>query len=244
MSSCKQKKKNRRLKITTFCRTIVSSDNMAAPMRLLVRRVIRFSHRNINVTAAGVPGRPGCCWEPSSCRCFSDAAGDRSTHFGFETVPETEKAKRGELRETHSQCAASSCVNTTGKRTCLSVDKHNLRDGIFGCFGPREDLRDNSAYIWSTEWYFYSIKHLNLLNGNCTKISGVWCITFMPNLKVTDGNYYTVLNHSAAFIGKQGNIIIYFLNDVCTRNRKQVVPVICMLHILCIILSDWCLLNV
>ncbi|XP_044052903.1 2-methoxy-6-polyprenyl-1,4-benzoquinol methylase, mitochondrial [Siniperca chuatsi] len=66
---------------------------MAASMRLLVRRVIRLSHRNIKVTAAGVSGRSGCCWEPSSCR-FSDAAGERSTHFGFETVPETEKAKR------------------------------------------------------------------------------------------------------------------------------------------------------
>ncbi|XP_070760984.1 2-methoxy-6-polyprenyl-1,4-benzoquinol methylase, mitochondrial [Enoplosus armatus] len=67
---------------------------MAASMRLLVRRVIRLSHGNINVAAAGVSGRSGCCREPSSCRCFSDEAGDRSTHFGFETVPETEKARR------------------------------------------------------------------------------------------------------------------------------------------------------
>ncbi|XP_070690040.1 2-methoxy-6-polyprenyl-1,4-benzoquinol methylase, mitochondrial [Pempheris klunzingeri] len=67
---------------------------MAASMRLLVRRAIRLSHKNINVTAAGLSGRSGSCWEPSSCRCFSDAAEDRSTHFGFETVPETEKAKR------------------------------------------------------------------------------------------------------------------------------------------------------
>ncbi|XP_034081139.1 2-methoxy-6-polyprenyl-1,4-benzoquinol methylase, mitochondrial [Gymnodraco acuticeps] len=67
---------------------------MAASMRLLFRRVIRLSHINVNVTAAGAPGRPAGCWEPPSCRCFSEAAGDRSTHFGFETVPETEKAKR------------------------------------------------------------------------------------------------------------------------------------------------------
>ncbi|KAK5870765.1 hypothetical protein PBY51_003686 [Eleginops maclovinus] len=67
---------------------------MAASMRLLFRRVIRLSHRNVNVTAAGASGRSGCCWEPPTCRCFSDAAGDRNTHFGFETVPETEKAKR------------------------------------------------------------------------------------------------------------------------------------------------------
>ncbi|XP_018558256.1 2-methoxy-6-polyprenyl-1,4-benzoquinol methylase, mitochondrial [Lates calcarifer] len=64
---------------------------MAASMRLLVKRVIRLSHRNFNATAAGVSGRSGCCWGTASCRCFSD---DRSTHFGFETVPEAEKAKR------------------------------------------------------------------------------------------------------------------------------------------------------
>ncbi|XP_036953281.1 2-methoxy-6-polyprenyl-1,4-benzoquinol methylase, mitochondrial [Acanthopagrus latus] len=67
---------------------------MAASMRLLVRRVIRHSHRNVNGTAAGLPGRSGCCWAPSSCRCFSDAAGDKNTHFGFETVSESEKAKK------------------------------------------------------------------------------------------------------------------------------------------------------
>ncbi|KAI3372566.1 hypothetical protein L3Q82_023046 [Scortum barcoo] len=67
---------------------------MAASMRLLVRRVIRLSHRNISRISAGLSGRSGCCWGPSTCRCFSDAAGDKSTHFGFETVPETEKAKR------------------------------------------------------------------------------------------------------------------------------------------------------
>ncbi|GAA6218626.1 2-methoxy-6-polyprenyl-1,4-benzoquinol methylase, mitochondrial [Lates japonicus] len=64
---------------------------MAASMRLLVKRVIRLSHGNFNATAAGVSGRSGCCWGTTSCCCFSD---DRSTHFGFETVPEAEKAKR------------------------------------------------------------------------------------------------------------------------------------------------------
>lgn len=107
-------------------------------------------------------------------------------------------------------------MNTTGKRTPFSVDKHNLRDGIFRCLGAREDLRDNSAHVillfnkasQPFEWGCLALCNVNL-NGNRTKISGVWCIMFMPNLKVTDGNYYTVLNHSAAFIGKQGNIILY-----------------------------------
>lgn len=71
---------------------------MSASMRLLVRRVLRLSQRNITAAAAaaagGVSGRSGCCWGPSTCRCFSHAAGDKTTHFGFETVPETEKAKR------------------------------------------------------------------------------------------------------------------------------------------------------
>uniref|UniRef100_A0A3P8SW43 2-methoxy-6-polyprenyl-1,4-benzoquinol methylase, mitochondrial n=1 Tax=Amphiprion percula TaxID=161767 RepID=A0A3P8SW43_AMPPE len=67
---------------------------MAASMRLLVRRAVRLSHRNITLTAAGAAARSGCCRGPSVCRCFSDEAEDRSTHFGFETVSETEKAKR------------------------------------------------------------------------------------------------------------------------------------------------------
>ncbi|XP_068422493.1 2-methoxy-6-polyprenyl-1,4-benzoquinol methylase, mitochondrial [Clinocottus analis] len=67
---------------------------MAASMRPLLRRAIRYSHRNISVASAGVAGRSGCCRGPSTCRCFSDVAGDRSTHFGFETVPESEKAKK------------------------------------------------------------------------------------------------------------------------------------------------------
>ncbi|XP_034547827.1 2-methoxy-6-polyprenyl-1,4-benzoquinol methylase, mitochondrial [Notolabrus celidotus] len=67
---------------------------MAASIRLLVRRVIRLSHGNITGPPAGLSARSGSCRGPSVCRCFSDAAGDRNTHFGFETVPETEKAKK------------------------------------------------------------------------------------------------------------------------------------------------------
>ncbi|CAG08176.1 unnamed protein product, partial [Tetraodon nigroviridis] len=67
---------------------------MAAPTRLLVRRVIQRSHRNINISAAGFSSRLACICRVSTCRCFSDSTAERSTHFGFETVPETEKAKR------------------------------------------------------------------------------------------------------------------------------------------------------
>ncbi|XP_071374975.1 2-methoxy-6-polyprenyl-1,4-benzoquinol methylase, mitochondrial [Centroberyx affinis] len=67
---------------------------MAASIRLLVRRVIRHSHRNINVAVTGRLGRSSRCSGLSACRCFSDGTADGSTHFGFETVPEAEKAKR------------------------------------------------------------------------------------------------------------------------------------------------------
>ncbi|XP_068594623.1 2-methoxy-6-polyprenyl-1,4-benzoquinol methylase, mitochondrial [Brachionichthys hirsutus] len=73
---------------------------MAASMRVLLRRVFRLSRRSVEAAAAGgsvpsVPSVPsGRCWVPPACRCFSDAAEDRNTHFGFETVPETEKAQR------------------------------------------------------------------------------------------------------------------------------------------------------
>lgn len=66
-------------------------------MRLLLRRVIRLSHRDVSVSAGAGSGLSRGCLGPSCCRCFSDAASDRNTHFGFETVPEAEKAKRGEL---------------------------------------------------------------------------------------------------------------------------------------------------
>ena len=79
--------------------TVVQAVNMAASMRLLARRVIRLSNRNVTASAAGV-----LC---PSCRCFSDAAEDRSTHFGFETVPEEEKAKRGERLQRQ---IATSCI--------------------------------------------------------------------------------------------------------------------------------------
>ncbi|CAN9512963.1 unnamed protein product [Ophioblennius macclurei] len=67
---------------------------MAAPTRVLLRRVIRFSLRNLSAAAPSVAGRSSRGSSASICRCFSDAAGERSTHFGFETVAEGEKAKR------------------------------------------------------------------------------------------------------------------------------------------------------
>ncbi|KAM6930463.1 2-methoxy-6-polyprenyl-1,4-benzoquinol methylase, mitochondrial [Xenentodon cancila] len=67
---------------------------MSASLRLLLRRLTSVSRRNIISSAAGGSCRSHCCWRTSCCRCFSDAGEERSAHFGFETVPESEKAKR------------------------------------------------------------------------------------------------------------------------------------------------------
>lgn len=135
---------------------------MAASMRLLFRRVIRLSHRNVNVTAAGAPGRPAGCWEPPSCRCFSEAAGDRSTHFGFETVPETEKAKRSEV----SLCMITNFI-------VMSLLKSSLthRQGkYFRCCGDLKNVPDNSVYTKSMKMHFCQYNLLNVLKVNLTVV--------------------------------------------------------------------------
>lgn len=70
---------------------------MAASVRLMLRRSIPFSSSHFKViAAAGVSGRQGFDPGRFCCRCLNDAAADRNTHFGFQTVPEAEKAKKGE----------------------------------------------------------------------------------------------------------------------------------------------------
>lgn len=82
---------------------------MAASIRLL-RGSIRFTGAHVKVTtaAAGPPGRPGFDQGRFCCRCLNDSAADRNTHFGFETVPEEEKAKKGEPL-VHSPCRPPNC---------------------------------------------------------------------------------------------------------------------------------------
>ncbi|KAM6965497.1 2-methoxy-6-polyprenyl-1,4-benzoquinol methylase, mitochondrial [Aplochiton taeniatus] len=67
---------------------------MAAPIRLFARRVFRDSPLNSCVNVASLRTRLSCSVVVSVFRCFSDGAGGKSTHFGFETVPEAEKAQR------------------------------------------------------------------------------------------------------------------------------------------------------
>ncbi|XP_061672867.1 2-methoxy-6-polyprenyl-1,4-benzoquinol methylase, mitochondrial [Syngnathoides biaculeatus] len=67
---------------------------MAAPVRLLVRRVFGRTSSAISVSTPGRLHLSAHCWASLSGRCFSDEAGEKNTHFGFETVPEAEKAKK------------------------------------------------------------------------------------------------------------------------------------------------------
>ncbi|KAM8865215.1 2-methoxy-6-polyprenyl-1,4-benzoquinol methylase, mitochondrial [Synchiropus picturatus] len=55
---------------------------MAAPVRLLLRRAARLPLCDFTARVK------------TSRRCISDAPEDRTTHFGFQTVPEAEKAKK------------------------------------------------------------------------------------------------------------------------------------------------------
>ncbi|XP_013866615.1 2-methoxy-6-polyprenyl-1,4-benzoquinol methylase, mitochondrial [Austrofundulus limnaeus] len=67
---------------------------MAASMNLSVHRLAVLSQRTVISTFLNVSCRSGCRWRTSPGRCFSEGVEDRSTHFGFETVSEAEKAKR------------------------------------------------------------------------------------------------------------------------------------------------------
>ncbi|XP_068167985.1 2-methoxy-6-polyprenyl-1,4-benzoquinol methylase, mitochondrial [Antennarius striatus] len=67
---------------------------MAASVRLLLRRVFRVSRGAAVGPAAGASGLSGGCWLPTGRRWSSEAAENRKTHFGFETVSEEEKAQR------------------------------------------------------------------------------------------------------------------------------------------------------
>eukprot|EP00063_Salmo_salar_P051208 XP_014026043.1 PREDICTED: 2-methoxy-6-polyprenyl-1,4-benzoquinol methylase, mitochondrial isoform X2 [Salmo salar] len=70
---------------------------MAASIRLLARRIVRDASRTINSSVSGRIVSSSCPSNLSASRCFSDGAADKSTHFGFETVSEGEKAERGDI---------------------------------------------------------------------------------------------------------------------------------------------------
>ncbi|XP_063051487.1 2-methoxy-6-polyprenyl-1,4-benzoquinol methylase, mitochondrial [Engraulis encrasicolus] len=67
---------------------------MAAPVRCVVLRLLRDCTRKVNVFST--PQAPKTIYPSSGmvCRCYSDDSHGKNTHFGFETVPEEEKAER------------------------------------------------------------------------------------------------------------------------------------------------------
>ncbi|KAL0979031.1 hypothetical protein UPYG_G00179560 [Umbra pygmaea] len=67
---------------------------MAASIRYIARRIVRDYSRNVNCSLTGRIVRSSCPLQLSACRCFTDGAVDKSTHFGFETVTEGEKTER------------------------------------------------------------------------------------------------------------------------------------------------------
>lgn len=67
---------------------------MAASVRLFARRELRNFSRNVYLSASGGSSGYKYCGSLPFCRFLSHEAGDRSTHFGFQTVPEEEKARK------------------------------------------------------------------------------------------------------------------------------------------------------
>ncbi|KAK7933419.1 hypothetical protein WMY93_004315 [Mugilogobius chulae] len=67
---------------------------MAAPVRLFARKILRDFSGNVCFSTSRVTAGSIHCRAPHSGRCLSNDAGDRSTHFGFETVLEEEKAQK------------------------------------------------------------------------------------------------------------------------------------------------------
>ncbi len=70
---------------------------MAASISTVALRVLSESTRNIHHVSR-CPVKHLCCRAGlMGCRGYSDSTEGRSTHFGFQTVPEEEKAGKGEL---------------------------------------------------------------------------------------------------------------------------------------------------
>ncbi|XP_061759958.1 2-methoxy-6-polyprenyl-1,4-benzoquinol methylase, mitochondrial isoform X2 [Nerophis ophidion] len=67
---------------------------MAVHLSRFVRRVVRLLPAHCGVPAAAGSRLSTGRWTPPSCRGLSQESGETNTHFGFESVPEEEKAKK------------------------------------------------------------------------------------------------------------------------------------------------------
>ncbi|XP_041956870.1 2-methoxy-6-polyprenyl-1,4-benzoquinol methylase, mitochondrial [Alosa sapidissima] len=67
---------------------------MASPVRCVARRIFRDCTRKVSVLSTQQDTKPIYPSNSIVCRCYSNDFEEKSTHFGFETVPEGEKAER------------------------------------------------------------------------------------------------------------------------------------------------------
>lgn len=71
---------------------------MAAPVRTFALRVLSDSTRNIHHVSQRRSKYLCRRAAITACRGYGDSTEGRSTHFGFQTVPEEEKTEKGELQ--------------------------------------------------------------------------------------------------------------------------------------------------
>ncbi|XP_055054536.2 2-methoxy-6-polyprenyl-1,4-benzoquinol methylase, mitochondrial [Misgurnus anguillicaudatus] len=109
---------------------------MAASMRTLALRALCESSRNINrVSRSRI--KHSCCgaWL-TVCRGYSDGSEGKSTHFGFETVPEEEKADR--VYKVFESVAKKYDV----MNDAMSLGIHRLwKDSLLHAMNPQPGLR-------------------------------------------------------------------------------------------------------
>ncbi|XP_077570469.1 2-methoxy-6-polyprenyl-1,4-benzoquinol methylase, mitochondrial [Stigmatopora nigra] len=67
---------------------------MSALAACMVRNVFWQLSASVPFSVAANGRLLSHCWTRPSCRSLSDATAEKNTHFGFETVPEAEKAKK------------------------------------------------------------------------------------------------------------------------------------------------------
>jgi len=85
-------------RVTGLWRTTCATElerNMAASVRAL--RFFSDSTRNIHHVSRCRIKHVCCRARITGCRGYSDSTEGRNTHFGFQTIPEEEKAQKGEL---------------------------------------------------------------------------------------------------------------------------------------------------
>ncbi|TRY84673.1 hypothetical protein DNTS_003190 [Danionella cerebrum] len=109
---------------------------MAAPIRKLVLRVLSDSTRNIHHVSRCRLKHSCCRAGITSCREYSDSSEGRSTHFGFQTIPEEEKAEK--VYKVFESVASKYDV----MNDAMSLGIHRLwKDSLLHIMNPQPGLR-------------------------------------------------------------------------------------------------------